>query len=239
MSVDLRVDWCNYEAAKFAVEHWHYSRTMPVAKLVSIGAWESGAFIGCVIFSWGANPNIAKPFGLKMTECVELVRVALKNHESQTSQIVARAIKLFAAQSPGVRLLVSYADTREGHHGGIYQAMNWIYVGPTLPKFDFELDGMILQRRSYTGRNFDGTRRRVPSRAGRVVSPPKHKYLYPLDRAMRKQIELLRKPYPKHEPCGSSVEGDTLPQAESDVRSIGAASDMTGQTLVLTGENSE
>ena len=235
MSVDLRVDWCSYQAAKYAVEHWHYSRTMPVAKMVSVGAWEDGRFVGCVVFSWGANPNIAKPFGLKMTECAELVRVALTSHSSQTSQIVVRAVKLLAAKSPGIRLLVSYADTREGHHGGIYQAMNWVYVGATAPKFDFELNGQVLQRRSYTGRNFDGSRLRLPSGAGKIASPSKHKYLYPLDRAMRKQIAPLAKPYPKRETCGPSIKGDTLPQAEGGVRSTGAALLSSNEVSVSDG----
>jgi hypothetical protein len=38
--VDLKVDFCSYEAAKYAVEHWHYSKTMPAGKTVKIGAWE-------------------------------------------------------------------------------------------------------------------------------------------------------------------------------------------------------
>ncbi len=37
MSVDLRVDWCSHKAAKYAVTHWHYSRTMPSGKLAKIG----------------------------------------------------------------------------------------------------------------------------------------------------------------------------------------------------------
>jgi len=31
----------------------------------------------------------------------------------------------------GVRLVVSYADPAHGHHGGIYQAGNWVYLGRT------------------------------------------------------------------------------------------------------------
>ena len=44
--VDLRLDWCSYEAAKYAVEHWHYSKRMPKSKLAKIGVWEDGEFIG-------------------------------------------------------------------------------------------------------------------------------------------------------------------------------------------------
>jgi len=27
--VELKLDWCSYEAAKFAVEHWHYNANPP------------------------------------------------------------------------------------------------------------------------------------------------------------------------------------------------------------------
>ena len=196
---ELRLDWCSYEAAKYAVEHWHYSKTMPVAKKVHIGVWENGRFIGAVVFSWGANPNLFRPYGIEMIEGCELVRVALDKHGTPVSRIVKIALQMIGRQSPGLRLVVSFADTRMGHLGSIYQAGNWVYVGETKPKFDFELDGQILQRRSYTGSNFGGTRRRVPPGAVKVESPPKHRYLYPLDKAMAAQIEPLRQPYPKRE----------------------------------------
>jgi hypothetical protein len=111
----LRVDWCSHEAAKFAVEHWHYSRTMPVSKRAHLGVWEGGEFIGAVIFAWGANPNLAKAYGLAMTQCAELVRVALKLHKTPVSRILAVCVKMIRGQSEGLRLIVSYADTREGH----------------------------------------------------------------------------------------------------------------------------
>ena len=210
---ELLVAPCSYQAAKYAVEKWHYSRTMPVSKKNTFGVWEAGKYIGAIIFSWGANPNLSKPYGLDMTECVELVRVALSLHESPTSKIVSWAVRLLTEQSSRLRLLVSYADTREGHIGTIYQAMNWIYTGTTNPKFDYELDGQILQRRSYTGRNFNGTRLRVPLGANKVLSPEKHRYLYPLDRAMRRQIAPLAQPYPKRDT--RPVNGDTLATREA------------------------
>jgi hypothetical protein len=38
--VDLKVDFCSHEAAKYACEHWHYSRCVPASKLIKIGVWE-------------------------------------------------------------------------------------------------------------------------------------------------------------------------------------------------------
>lgn len=202
----LRLDWCSHEAAKYAVEKWHYSGSLPVAKTVRIGVWENDVFIGVVLFSWGASPNIGKPYGLQMVNVAELVRVALSRHQNRTTRIVSIAIKLLCRQSPGIRLLVSYADTEQGHVGGIYQGGNWIYAGTTAAKFDYACNGKKLQRRAYTGSNFGSKKLELPKNAVKVMSPVKHRYLMPLDDEMRKQIEPLRKPYPKRV---RSVAGDT------------------------------
>ena len=74
--ITLRLDWCSYEAAKYAVEHWHYSHSMPGGKSVKIGVWEDKQFVGCVIFAFGAQQNLGRAFGLTMYQCSELVRVA-------------------------------------------------------------------------------------------------------------------------------------------------------------------
>lgn len=116
--VVLKVDFCSHEAAKFACEHWHYSRCVPVGKTVYIGVWENNKFTGCVIFGWGVNRNIGSPYGLEQTEVCELVRVALGCHESTVSRIVSIAIKKIKKQSNGLRLVISYADSGQGHVGG-------------------------------------------------------------------------------------------------------------------------
>ncbi len=199
----LKVDWCSYEAAKYAVEHWHYSGSMPTPPLVRLGAWEDGRFIGCVLFSRGANNNLGKPYGLAVTEVCELTRVALSHHEWPVTRILSLAIKMMRQQSPGLRLIVSFADPNEHHHGGIYQAGNWIYVGSTDGSNKYrDAHGRIWHQRqvSVTGiKPQYGTLRRVAkiSECKKIPQVGKYRYLYPLDDAMRKQIEPLRKPYPK------------------------------------------
>ena len=93
--------------------------------MVTLGCWEEGNFIGAVIFAWGANCNMAKHQGLKMTEAAELVRVALRDHKTPVSRILSICIKMLKRQSPGLKLLLSYADPCHGHVGGIYQASGW------------------------------------------------------------------------------------------------------------------
>ncbi len=115
----LLVAPCNAAAARFAVKRWHYSGTLPVGKLVKFGVWEENEFVGAVIYGRGTNRYLGAPYGLSQLECCELVRVALSRHCSPVSQIVAQSIAKFKHITPSARLVVSFADPREGHHGGI------------------------------------------------------------------------------------------------------------------------
>lgn len=200
--VDLKVDFCSHEAAKWAVEHWHYSRVMPKSKLVKFGVWEDDRFIGVVIFGVGATYTIGEPYGLKQTEVCELVRVALSDHESPVTRVISLATKMLKRCNPGLRLIVSYADQKEGHLGIIYQAGNWVFSGDSFDNW-IKVRGAIKHRRAlslaYGTNSLEWIKANIDPRAKRVEMPAKHKYLYPLDRAMRKQIESLSKPYPKRD----------------------------------------
>jgi hypothetical protein len=204
---ELKVDWCSYQAAKYAVEHWHYSKTIPVSKRNNLGIWEDGKFIGCVIFALGASPSLGLKYNLTGLECSELVRVALDNHITPVTKIISIALKYFKHHNPNIRLIVSFADTYHGHHGGIYQGGNWLYSGKTSKSKMVKLpDGRLTDLRRYNGHG-DGKvvggkiwkqpKRSRPNGSTIIITPGKHRYLMPLDRKMRKQIEPLRKPYPK------------------------------------------
>ena len=60
---------------------------------------------------------------------MELVRVALNGKQEKTGSAVAKSLWLLKKKAPVVRLVVSYADSEQGHSGIIYQATNWIYTG--------------------------------------------------------------------------------------------------------------
>jgi hypothetical protein len=200
---DLKLDWCSHEAAKFAVENWHYSKRMPVGKLVKLGVWESGKYIGCVLFGRGANNNMGHSQGLKKTEVCELVRVALTSHISPVSRIVAVSIKKLRASNPGIKLIFSYADTNREHIGTIYQAGGWLYTGKTPGDTAYkDKTGKVWHSRnvsvSGTVREF-GKLRACPRHddCEKITLKGKHRYLMPLDKETRKRIEGLAKPYPK------------------------------------------
>ena len=207
--MNLHLDWCSAKAATYATKKWHYTGTTGTPPQVRVGAWERGAFVGVVLFARGANKNIGRPYGLEQIECCELVRVALSDsHESPTSRIVSRSIRLLKGKEPKLRLVVSYADKNQDHEGVIYQAMNWIYTGETSSSYMYKWkDGNFYHQRevSATGKKpYYGQLRIVPkiNECEKIPQLGKHKYLYPLDKAIRRQVEALSKPYPKHANVG-------------------------------------
>ena len=202
---DLKLDWCTHKAAKYACENWHYSKSLPVGKMVKVGVWEGAEFSGVILFAWGMNKSLGSPYGLAMNQCCELVRIALRPHKYAVTRAVAMAIKFLKKQSPGLRLVVSFADPSAGHHGGIYQGGNWVYAGQSMPVHEWRLGEQRLNRRAYTGHNFGSPKAAIPFGAIKTKVPGKHRYLMPLDDDMRRQIEPLRKPYPKR--AGSADSG--------------------------------
>jgi len=202
----LLVAPCSYSAALHAVERWHYSRTMPAPRRVLFGCWEHGRFIGAIIFSRGGSPNLPKPYGLKHTQICELTRIAFRQHEQPVTAFVAEAIRQVRRSAPGLRLIVSFADPAHAHHGGIYQAGNWIYLGTTAGDTHFIVNGRDRHSRSMAGTQFGAGRKtrqsvrylveHVDPDASAVKMPGKHRYAFPLDRGMRRMLLKRAEPYP-------------------------------------------
>lgn len=200
--MNLRLDWATHEAAKFACENWHYSKCLPVGKLVKVGVWERDKFIGVVVFGRGAAPKLASSFGLKITEVAELVRIALTKHETPVTRIVSIAIKKLKKSFNGIRLIVSFADPSQDHHGGIYQGGNWVYYGisGTTGGFEYLVGNKWITCRSIGARFGTRVTSEVEKRlrfSDKRKAPRKHRYAMGLDSETHKTILRLSKPYPK------------------------------------------
>lgn len=174
------------EQIRFACMFLHYAKTVPSVQL-AFACYEDGKFVGVVCFGGGANNNLSKKYNLVQGQLMELVRVALINQsdrEYQTSKYVALAIKLLHKRKPLVKLLVSYADTNQGHKGSIYQATNWLYMGKSYAESAIDPEtGEIKHTRSLHSKygSIKGFKR--------IKDKPKHIYLYPFDKHMRVELE--------------------------------------------------
>jgi len=197
---NLKIDWASHAAAKYACLNWHYSKCLPVGKLVKVGAWEGGKFIGVVIFGRGATYRLLEKYELSQDQGCELVRIALTKHTVTVTKIMALAIKFLTKSCPELKMVVSFADPAQGHHGGIYQGGNWIYTGLSDQggSLEYFYKDKWTHARSMkeawgsVGKDIaqqKNTLTRKPSR--------KHRYLMPLDKEISAKIVPLAKPYPK------------------------------------------
>lgn len=222
MDMSLKLDWCDFKSAKWAVENWHYSRSMPAGKLTRIGVWEDDKFIGCVIFSRGAAHNIGKPFSLRQTQVCELTRVALKQHNAPVTKIVSIAIRMLSKLSPGLKLIVSYADPVQNHKGIIYKAGNWIELGDaSKPDCAMLIHGKRMHRRSvyakYGNQGLQYIKNNVDPNAKILHEPAKIKFIYPLDKKW--YSEFLRQQSKSKTSGFHSEEGGAVPTlAHQEIR---------------------
>lgn len=193
----FEVKRCSFEAAKYAVMKWHYSKAMPTGKLVKFGVWEDGEFIGAVIFGRGTNRHIGSEYELGQFEVCELVRVALNKHQTPVSQIVAESLRMLKDSNEGLRLVISYADSEQGHSGGIYKAGNWIYVGAPISMPYFVINGKKTHSRTayVAGRNLQWYQNNVDPNAKKITPARKSKFVYPLDKQLRRRVAKLALPY--------------------------------------------
>jgi hypothetical protein len=104
----------------------------------------------------------------------------------------------------------SYADTGQGHHGGIYQALNAVYVGVSATRPGYLLDGEPIHPRSvvsWLGTQARDDAPRLAAERGHVLewiedlNTAKHTYILPVgcarDRAaIRRHLAQFAHPYP-------------------------------------------
>ena len=184
---------------------------IPKSKLAKIGIWESNIFIGVVIFGVGATSDLVKRYGLLKEQGCELVRVAIKKHDSPVSRIIAVSLRMLVKEFPGLRLCVSFADPKQGHYGGIYQAGGWVFSGSTSASDEYLYKGKLWQGRSF--RHLHKGMEHHPD-VQIVKGSSKYRYLMPLDQEMRAKIAPLAKPYPKRPK--QAMTGDHPAQRQCD-----------------------
>jgi hypothetical protein len=110
------------------LENKHYARRIPSISY-AFGLYDEKILIG--ICTFGSPPSNALCVGICGKEnkgkVIELNRLCLNDHKVKnlTSYFLSKCLKMF----PKNKIIVSYADTSQKHHGYIYQATNWIYTG--------------------------------------------------------------------------------------------------------------
>lgn len=187
-------------AVKYACINFHYAKSVPAVQY-AFNVYEDNEWCGCILYSSGANNHIACPFDLGQGEVIELVRVALNGKQKHTSECVAASLKELHKVAPQIKIVVSYADTDQGHMGIIYQATNWIYIGMGEPVHCFIIRGKKTHFKSIYSKygfvNLEWIRKNVDPNAQDFKPKGKHKYIFVFDKKLRKEWTKKALPYPK------------------------------------------
>lgn len=191
----MRITKANSKAIQYACKHFHYAKSVPAVQYGYNIYNDDDEWCGVILYGGGANNHMASEYGKAYGEVLELVRVALNGKQECTSQAVAMSLREIRKDNPLVSMIVSYADSRQGHLGIIYQATNWIYLGERKTSTrEYLLNGKWVHRRSINAMdNHLQLVNSLPSRDGSI----KHKYIFCFNRKERKKYMKQALPYPK------------------------------------------
>jgi len=169
----------------------------------------------CGVITYGTPPSAPLRRGIAgdkyKNDVLELNRLCLMyNQKNEASILVGRSIKLL----PQNKIIVSFADTSQGHVGYVYQATNFLYTGLSAKRTDWKIKG----KEHLHGQTIADEFRGIPNRAKAMREkygdsfylkprPRKHRYLFlhgdrRWKKAVRKDLKYPVVKYPKGEQLG-------------------------------------
>ena len=196
----------------FEVEPWllrkHYAKRMcPIS--YAFGLYDDEKLIGVV--TYGIPSSSALRMGICGSEYIENVmelnRLCCDNQSNMASMLVGRSLQML----PKPLIVVSYADTEQGHVGYVYQATNFIYTGLSAKRTDWKIKGMehlhgatIADMSRGHKNRADWMREKFGDDFYLQDRSRKHRYIFLLGNKYEKQIMLKAlkykiEPYPKGE----------------------------------------
>jgi len=180
-----RIDY--HTAMDMIVTHHYLHRKAPTSW--SFGAFLNGTLEGvCTVGKPASHTLLKGVAGKDKSKYVfELNRLWMSNKCPKYSE--SRFIGWVLRQLPKGTIVVSYADTKYGHVGTVYQATNWIFTGQSIPFTDYTKNG--LDHRSIP------KEQRIKSEMDKVVRSRKNRYVYFTDSKDKKLLKWKSLPYRK------------------------------------------
>jgi hypothetical protein len=197
----MRLEIASHKAIKYACMNFHYAKAVPNVGIAFNVYNQNNEWCGVICYGVGATNNIASPYGLKQGQVIELLRMALNGKQESTTKALSLSLKLISKKTPNVKLIISYADSEQGHFGIIYQATNWFYTGYSVDT-NLIVNGKREHRRTLGSRFGTCSSEKIRDLGYKVEvlkTMPKWKYIYALDKTMIPLCKSLSKPYPKKE----------------------------------------
>lgn len=197
----------------------HYAKRIPQI-MYAFGLYDDEHLVGVVTYGIPASPSLCMGIcGKEWSDKVlELNRLCLQdNSKNQSSFLVSNSIKLL----PKPTIVVSYADTGQGHVGYVYQATNFLYTGLSANRVDWTVKG-LEHKHSKTlsdGMTLESIKEKYGDDFYYTERSRKHRYIFFHGTKQQKKLlnSLLKyniEPYPKGDSkkydSGSRVETQAL-----------------------------
>lgn len=157
----------------------HYAHRCPSVSY-AFGYYVDGILMGVVSYGTPASSTLLKGVcgAEHANKVLELNRLIIEDGapKNSASFLVARSLKML----PKPSIIVSYADTAQGHIGYVYQACNFLYTGLSSKFTDPKVRGLEHQHHAtYAyGLSNEELRRKFGGRLYFVERPRKHRYIY-------------------------------------------------------------
>ena len=187
----------------------HYAQRFPSVSY-AFGLFRKEELAG--VITYGTPPSAPLRSGVCGREftgkVIELNRLVLRdNLKNEASLLVSRSLKML----PAGKVIVSFADTSQGHVGYVYQATNFLYTGLSAKRTNWAVKG----KEGLHGQTIADEFRGVPHRSKAlrekygddftlVDRPRKHRYVIftgskKFKKDARKNLRYPVLPYPKGE----------------------------------------
>lgn len=197
----------SYDATKPLLLQVHYARRMP-SITYAFGLFNEDCMEGVVTYGTPASSTLRNGIcGPTYAPYVlELNRLCLHNNiKGNASLLIGRSLRLLK----GNKIVVSFADTAQGHIGTIYQATNFIYSGLSAKRTDWKIKGKEHLHGQTIADEFRGVEHRAQAMREKygddfylMPRSRKHRYVFFIgDRSFkkgaRKALRYKEEPYPK------------------------------------------
>ena len=160
----------------------HYAKRLPSISF-AMGLFLNDVLEGVVTYGTPASAPLRRGVcgDLWKGNVLELNRLCLlNNHKNAASFLVGASLKLL----PRPRIIVSYADTEQGHIGYVYQATNFLYCGLSAKRTDWKVRGKEHLHGQTIADEFRGVKNRADAMRKKYGDdfylkprPRKHRYV--------------------------------------------------------------
>lgn len=196
MKTNLEVKKINNKLTYPFLLNIHYAKRIPSISY-SFGLFEDSSLVGVVCYGTPASPTLRKGIaGLEnVSKILELNRLCLLNNKpNEASYLVSRSLKLL----PSNMIIISFADSSQGHYGYVYQACNFTYHGLSAKRTDWalkskpNLHGTTIADKSRGQKNRAEYMRQVYGDDFYLKQRPrKHRYIYITGKNNKKKKKLF------------------------------------------------